>query len=120
MHLIKLEDVQHSEKKLTQSVLQITQMLGLYHAELARVLKLRCGDIAELAESRCYLKKNSQQWQLAMHFVLLFEKLFEHCHGEEACMCHWLRKPLPEAGVSPFHMIVDEQRMDEVLQFFTK
>ncbi len=116
MHLIKLDNVQQCEKKLTQSVLQITQMLGLYQAELARILQLRCGDIAELAEAKCYLQKNTPQWQLAKDFVLLFEKLFEYCGGDEACMCHWLRKQQSASVSSPFHLLVDEQKMADVLQ----
>lgn len=118
MHLIVLADVVQNEKKLTQAVLQITQMLGMYHAELARILHLKCADIGELADARKQLEKNSQAWLQAQKFIELYEKLFVLCAGNETCMCHWLRKQHKEINAVPLYAMVDELRIDDVLELF--
>lgn len=115
MHLITLVEASRNEKMLSQSVLQITQMLGLYHAELARILHLNCADIGELAEGKSSLVKNSPQWTQALKWVQFYECLYAHCRGEEAAMCHWLRRPHGALGSVPLYAMVDEGRIDEVL-----
>ena len=115
MHLIKLSDVNHASASLTQAVLQIAQMLGLYHAELASILKLQCGDVGGFANAKCTLEINSVAWQQAEKLVIIFEALFERFDGDEALMCNWLRKQnLALEGV-PLYLMVDEGRVDDVL-----
>ena len=118
MHSIALADVIQQEKKLTQAVLQITQMLGMYHAELARVLRLNCADIGELAEARKVIEKSSQAWLQAQKFITLYERLFDYCAGDETCMCHWLRKHRVDINGAPLYVMVDELRIDDVLELF--
>ena len=36
--VFKITNPSPSERKLSQSVIQVTEMLGMYHAELARIL----------------------------------------------------------------------------------
>ncbi len=115
MHLITLAEASRNEKTLSQSVLQITQMLGLYHAELARILLLNCADVGELAAGNTCLVKNTPQWMQALKWVQLYERLYAHCRGEEVAMCHWLRRRHDALGDIPLYVMVDEGRIDEVL-----
>jgi len=115
MHKIKLSEVSVSEKQLTQAVLQITQMLGIYHAELARILRLQCEGIGELVNAKKSLKKNSVQWVEAEKFILMYEKLYVMHDGDEPLMCNWLRKKNNILKAVPLYLMVDELQIDEVL-----
>ncbi len=120
MHSIKLADVVVREKNLTQAVLQITQMLGMYHAELARILHLNCADVGEFSEARKVIQKNSEAWEHAQKFVMFYERLFTKCAGNESCMCHWLRKHREDIKGAPLYVMVDELRIDDVLELFSE
>ncbi len=115
MHQIKLLDVSQSEKKFTQAVLQITQMLGIYHAELARILCLQCADIGELSSANKVLSKNSVAWAQAEKFIELYDCLYVLKQGDEALMNNWLRKEHKCFLAAPLYMMVDELKIDEVL-----
>ncbi len=115
MHLIKLADVNHSEKTLTQAVLQITQMLGIYHAELARILRVQCADIGQLANVERVIKKNTQAWIQAEKYIALYESLYGACEGSEVLMNNWLRKNNQVLNAVPLYAMVDELRIDDVL-----
>jgi len=115
MHLIKLSDVNTSEKKLTQAVLQITQMLGIYHAELARILHFQCADVGELSEAHKSLEKNSVAWLQAEKYIELYEQLYCLHNGNEALINNWLRKKHQLLQAVPLYAMVDELRIDDVL-----
>ena len=117
MHLIKLSDVSHSTSVLTPAVLQVSHMLGLYHAELARILKLQCADVGELANAQQFLEVNSIAWQQAEKFILLFESLYLKFHGNEALMCNWLRKQNSILNGIPLYLMVDEGFIDNCLNY---
>ncbi len=114
MHKIKLSDVNHSEKALTQAVLQITQMLGLYHAELARILHLQCADIGDLYHT--HIPADSVAWIQAEKYIELYEHLYNLYNGDEALINNWLRKKNKNLRVAPLYLIVDELRIDDVLK----
>lgn len=116
MHLIKLSDVNTSEEKLTQAVLQVTQMLGIYHAELARILHLQCANIGALSDAQKILKKNSEQWLLAEKYIELYERLYCLYNGNEALINNWLRKKHQLLQAVPLYAMVDELRIDDVLE----
>ena len=120
MHLIKLSDVNHSEKALTQAVLQVSQMLGLFHAELASILKLQCGDVGELASAKKTLNVNSIAWQQAGKLILIFEKLYIKFQGDEALMCNWLRRKNSELDGLPLYLMVDDGLIDNCLEYLQK
>jgi hypothetical protein len=115
MHLIKLSDVCHCEKKLTQAVLQITQMLGIYHAELARILHLQCADIGALNNLNKNLVKKSEAWLQAEKYIELFERLYVLKKGDEPLINNWLRKKNKNLQAVPLYLMVDELRIDDVL-----
>lgn len=115
MHLISLSEVRHSEKSLTQAVLQVTQLLGIYHAELARILHLQCADIGEMGGGGKTLVASSEAWEQALMFIELYECLYQYCSGEEACMHNWLRKQQPVMQGAPLYLMVDELRIKDVI-----
>ena len=115
MHLIKLEDVNHSEKTLTQAVLQVTQMLGIFHAELARILHLKCSDVGDLADAKTNLTRDSVEWEQAENLMTFYELLFTHCAGDEVCMHNWLRKHNENLNGAPLYIMVDELSIERVI-----
>ena len=116
MHLIKLSDVNHSEKSLTQAVLQVTQMLGIYHAELARILHLKCADIGELSNVGNVISINSTAWIQAQKYIELYENLYYLYEGNEALINNWLRKKNNILQAIPLYLMVDDLRIDDVLK----
>jgi len=118
MHIIKLSDVNHSEKCLTQAVLQVTQMLGIYHAELARILHLKCADIGELLNTNNLISKKSPAWIQAEKYLELYEYLYYLHNGDEALINNWLRRKNKKLQAIPLYLMVDELAIDEVLDVF--
>lgn len=117
MHEIKLKDLTDA-RQLTQAVLQITQMLGMYQAELARVLGLQCGDIGAMASANQVLPEGSSEWEKARQFVMLYERLYRLLGGDAVAICHWLRARHSHFGQSPLLLMVDEGRLDELNTWF--
>ncbi len=115
MHLIKVTEVSDSEKKLTQAVLQITQMLGIYNAELARILHLRCADIGELSSAHTNIQSNTEAWFQAIKYVEMYEGLYYLCEGSEIKMNNWLRKKHKYLQAIPLYLMVDEQKINRVI-----
>lgn len=111
----KLENPADGPERLTRSVLQVTEMLGLYRAELARVLGLRCEDVGSLADRRSILGPGSDAWRNALMLVHLYELLYDHHGGDGAAMFHWLRVPCSQLGGVPLLMMVDEGCLEQVL-----
>jgi hypothetical protein len=117
VHEIKLNALQDA-RQLTQAVLQITQMLGMYQAELARVLGLQCSDIGAMAAANRVLSPAMPEWQRAQQFVSLYERLYQHFAGDAVAMYHWLRAKQAPLAASPLLLMVDEGRLDEVVAWF--
>lgn len=104
-------------RKLTQSVLQIIDLLDMYQAELARVLRLTCGDIGELTSARRCLVTGTGHWQQALLFVRFYRLLYDRMDGDGVAMRHWLRVENARLGGVPHLMIVDDDRLAEVVSF---
>jgi len=117
MHLIKLADVSHAPTSLTPAVLQVAHMLGLYRAELARILKLQCADVGELANAQQLLEVDSIAWQQAEKFISVFESLHLKFQGNEALICNWLRKRNTELDGVPLYLMVDDGLIDNCLSY---
>lgn len=103
-------------RKLTQSVLQVTEMLGMYQAELARILGLQCGDIGELAAGKCVLEPDTCAWQQAVLFIRLYESLYRQHAGDGVAMRHWLRRDNTELKGVPLMLMVDDGHLAQVLE----
>ncbi len=103
-----------SPRQLSQSVLQITEMLGMYHAELARVLHLQCADIGALANGKMVLDEHSESWSHALAFLAFYQALYSYFEGDGVAMCNWLRRDHVEFGKTPLLVMVDDLRIGDV------
>ncbi|MGB5474027.1 MAG: hypothetical protein WBQ78_11175 [Gammaproteobacteria bacterium] len=113
--VFRIDDVADDPRRLTQSVLQITALLGLYQAELARILCIKCKDIGQLASGRRCLEPGSEPWRQARRLVRLYQALYDRQNGNGAAMCHWLRVPQPVLGGVPHLLMVDDGRLADVV-----
>ncbi len=114
MFEIKLADV-HGPRQMSQAVIQIGQLLGIYQAELARILHINCNDIGDLANARTMLQPHTEQWKQAELLIEFFEKLYVKFDGEAVAMRHWLRADNSFLGSSPLLSMVDDLRILDVI-----
>ncbi len=113
------DDVFDAPDRLTPAVLQIADMLGMYRAELARVLHLQCGDIGRIATIKETLTPGTQTWQQAVLFVRFYRALYAAMDGDEVAMVHWLRADNKALQGVPLLLMVDEDRVANVLDYVT-
>ncbi len=92
-------------------------MLDLYQAELARILGLQCGDIGELANAQKLLQADSSAWVQAERLIRFYRLLYRYKNGDGVAMRHWLRRMNPRFQQTPHLMLVDEDRLMELLDF---
>jgi hypothetical protein len=104
-------------RELTRSVLQIISLLDLFQAELARVLRLQCGDIGELASAQRCLEPGTGAWQQALLFVRFYRALYNKTGGDGVAMRHWLRVDDAELGGVPHRLIVDDDQLQKVVTY---
>lgn len=52
-------------RQLARSLMQVVGLLGMYHAELARVLHVHCADVGLLASGQHFLAPGSDAWRQA-------------------------------------------------------
>ena len=115
--VFKIENRIAGPRPLTQSVLQITEMLGLYQAELARILHLQCSDIGRLSSGKSVLEEHSDSRQQATLFLDFYQWLYIHFDGDSVAMCNWLRRENKELGGVPLLLMVDELRINDVSNY---
>ena len=109
--VFKIDNPFESERRFSQSLIQIIELLGMYHAELARILGLQCSDIGELTSGRQCVSKNSEAWQRGSLFISIYQLLFEHFDGDGVAMYHWLRAHYKQLGGTPHFLIVDDDKL---------
>lgn len=107
-------------RRLSCAVLQATDMLGFYRAELARILGFRCADVGQLASGQRCLERGSMAWRRAQGYLRLYRALHELHGGDRAAMFHWLRVPHPELGGVPHLLLVDDGRLSVVLHYLRR
>ena len=120
MQLFELNNPAETPRRLTQSVIQVTEMLGMYHAELARVLGLQCGDIGELSSGKRCLQENTDAWRQALLFVEMYQLLYALHRGDGVAMYHWLRSTPAEFTDSPHLLMVDHHQLSEIVAYLQK
>ena len=89
--------------------------LGLYRAELARILCLLCRDVSESANLDLLLNDNKRVQKKAERFVFFYELLEARFRNDSAGMVHWFRKYNATLGTTPFHAMVDDNRLEDVI-----
>ena len=110
----KIENAFASERKISQSVIQVTELLSMYQAELARILGWKCGDIGELSCGQLTIKENSHAWQQARLLIETYNFLFDYFAGDSVAIYHWMRAPNKQLQGTPHWLIVDEAKLPEI------
>lgn len=108
-------EVDASPARLTQSVLQVAEMLGLNRAELSRLLHLKCDEVGQLGAARATLEPDSRPWRQALLLVRFYRTLYLKTGGDGVAMWRWLRRPNAALGGTPLMLLVDDDRLAEVL-----
>ncbi|NOQ87782.1 MAG: DUF2384 domain-containing protein [Gammaproteobacteria bacterium] len=109
--LFKINKPFESERKISQSVIQVTELLGMYNAELARILGMQCGDIGELTSGQRCIKQDSDAWLQAKLFIETYHLLFDYFDGDSVAMYHWMRADNKCLNGTPHFLIVDEGKL---------
>ncbi|WP_303905928.1 antitoxin Xre/MbcA/ParS toxin-binding domain-containing protein [Thiohalomonas denitrificans] len=112
-----MNDPLFSPEKLSQSVVQAGDLLGLVRAEVARILGFKCESISALYNGRLLLEEGTKAWREAVLFVRFYQLLDERMAGDEARMVNWLRREQEALGSSPFYLIIDEGRLADVVAY---
>ena len=103
--------------ELTKKLIFITHQLGMYQAELARVLHLQCPDIGRLATGRGVLEPGTTAWQRAGRFIYFYRLLHDKLQGDEVSMYHWWRAENAFLAGVPHLLIIDDDRLEEVITY---
>ncbi len=112
--VFKINNPFESERKLSQSVIQVIELLGMYHAELARLLGQQCGDIGDLTSGKCCIEINSEAWQQAVLFIEMYHQLFDYFEGDSVAMYHWMRTHNKQLKGTPHFLIVDDNKLNTI------
>ncbi len=113
----KIETPIVDSRTISYSVLQVSQVLTMLNAELARVLKLQCADIGALAAAQFTLKPQTIAWHQAQQFIHFYNLLYDKFTGDAVAMRHWLRSENQTLAGVPLLLIIDEGRLTEVIRF---
>lgn len=111
---IQLEQLD-TPRKLSQAVVQAADMLGLLGAELASILGLLCSDISKLRSGVMLLAADTLEGRQAMLFLRLYQKIYRQHNGDGVAMRHWLRTENRDLGGVPVILMVDEKKLEHVL-----
>ena len=109
--VFKIENPFISERKLSQSVIQVIELLSMYDAELARILGQQCGDIGELTSGQRCIKQGTEAWHQAVLLIETYNLLFDYFDGDSVAMYHWMRADNKYLSGTPHFLIVDENKL---------
>jgi len=111
---------QKTERKMSQTVLQITSELGFFHAELARILGLKCPDIGQIACGKEFIQTGTQSWQQALLLIEFNHLLEQLMQGDSVKMYQWIRHHHKIFNATPHAMMIDKYRISEVVRHLKK
>ena len=103
------------ELRLIASVNHVTDSLGLYRAELARILCLKCGDVSDPVHLETLLSDNADVKKRAERFIHFYQLLDNRFSGDPVAILHWFRKDNKALGTTPFLAMVDDDRLEDVI-----
>ena len=109
-----------SERELSQSVIQVSDMLGMYNAELARILGQQCGDIGKLSSGQSCLDQETPAWERAVLLVETYNLLFDYFDGDGVAMYHWMRADNQQLDGTPHFLIVDDGKLGEIHDYLKR
>lgn len=113
----RLSDPYASPRRLSQSVVQASEMLGLVRAEMGRILGYKCAEFTALFEGRSVLQEGTYAWEQGVLFVRFYQALYDRMAGDGPRMINWFRRPHKGLANSPFYLIIDEGRLAEVVRY---
>ncbi len=117
--VFKIENPFESERKISQSVIQVIELLGMYNAELARILGQQCSDIGELTSGKRCIKRDSEAWQQAVLFIETYHLLYDCFAGDSVAMYHWMRAHNKPLDGTPHFLIVDDGKLQLVHDYLS-
>jgi hypothetical protein len=89
--------------------------LGLYRAELARILGRNCAEVSDVKTLQTLLRDDGDVRRQSENFVCFYRLLEQSLAHDSVAMVHWFRKQHAALGTTPFLAVVDEARLDEVI-----
>ena len=104
-----------SDRSLIASINHATDTLGLYRAELARILELNCADVSDSQHLDLLIKSNMAVRSRAELFVRFFQLLETLFRNDTISMINWFRKDNNEFGTTPLLAMVDHGRLSDVV-----
>jgi hypothetical protein len=113
--VLEIDAPSDDPRQRSQAVVQVIDMLDLYQAELARILGLQCSDIGELVNAQKLLQPESAAWKQAERLIIFYRLLYLYKKGDGVAMRHWLRRMNPHFKQTPHLMLVDENRLLELI-----
>lgn len=114
MTVFKIDRPFESERKISQSVIQVIELLSMYHAELARILGQQCADIGQLCTGQRCIEQDSHAWDQAVLFIETYHLLFDYFKGDGVAMYHWMRSDNKRLNGTPHILIVDKESLKRV------
>ena len=112
--VFRIEDPYRDERRISQSVIQVIDMLGMYHAELARILGQHCADIGQLSSGQVCIQKGTESWHRAELFIDTYHLLFDVFAADSVAMYHWMRAHNSALEGTPHFLIVDDGKLQLV------
>ena len=118
--VFKIANPFENERKLSQSVLQVIELLGMYHAELARILGQQCGYIGELTSGKRCINENTDVWDRAVLFIDTYHQLYDYFEGDGVAMYHWMRAHNKHLNGTPHFLIVDGHKLQAIHDYLSQ
>lgn len=117
--VFKINNPFESERKISQSVIQVIELLGMYDAELARVLGQQCADVGNLTSGKSCIKEESAAWDQAVLFINMYHQLFDYFAGDGVAMYHWMRAHNKHLNGTPHFLIVDDNKLQVIHDYLS-
>ena len=96
---MKIEDTRLS---LIAEINLACDTLGLYRAELARILGLMCQDVSDSRTLEKLLQEDRHYQQRAELFILLFHELEKRFKEDNVATLNWFRRHNANLETTPF------------------
>jgi hypothetical protein len=105
---------------LIAAVNHAADTLGLYRAELARILGLNCADVSDSKNLELLFTTNSSLRSRAELFICFFQLLELLYADDPVSMVHWFRRENSKLGMTPILAMVDHGQLSKVVDVLQK
>ena len=104
-----------AREPLIAEINHTVDMLGVYRAELARILHLKCFDVSNPIMLEILLSDDVELERRARRFVQLYTLLEKQFSGDAAAMANWVRRENVLLETTPLLAMVDQDRTEDVI-----